>query len=110
MSKAKQFKNVTFWEFVHTEFKPQSAEVEHEVNLVKPGLEFYLVEVHFENTGETRLDAQREPGKTNMGGQVQVEGYLGSTDNVGQYGKGHWRLLSAVARGNDRYDIKAKLI
>jgi hypothetical protein len=110
MAMAKKFTDVTFWEFVHTEYKPKSAEVEREVNLVKPGLEFYLVEVHFENTGETRLDAQREPGKTNLAGQVVINGYLGSTDNVGQYGKGHWRLVSAVARGNDRYDIKAELI
>lgn len=90
----KHFDNVTFWE--------------HDVSEIVPGLEFYLVEVHFENTGTTRLDAQREPGRTNMSHEVRINGYLGSTDNVGQYGWGHWRLVSALAQGMERYNIEAE--
>lgn len=92
----RQFSDVTFWE--------------HAASEIVPGLEFYLVEVHFENTGQTRLDAQARPGKTNMGRQELVNGYLGSTDNVGQYGWGHWRLVSAWPRGMERYDIEVEEI
>lgn len=80
-------------------------------NKPKPGEEFYLVEVFFTNTGEERLDAQREPGHKNMSGAECIDGWLGTTDNVDKRANGFWRIVSVDNHtGNSRYNITAERI
>lgn len=75
---------------------------------VAPGLEFYAVNVFFENNGQERTDGRPEPARKNMSGEICIDGWCGTTNNVNVTAMGQWRITHVNAsRGNGRYDIDA---
>jgi hypothetical protein len=51
-----------------------------------PGL-YYLIRVCPEQ-GAERYELRSEPGRTNMGGKIRYEGWLGTTNGVARYAEG----------------------
>jgi len=78
------------------------------VSYVKPGIEFYLLDIYFTNTGKSRRDARTEPAHKNMSGERCVYGWCGTTDNVDVNAFGRWRVDDVIEKhGNSFYTVLA---
>lgn len=109
----KTFRNISMDQFERIEWDDAHPENSGMVSDVKPGLEFYAVEVFFENTGQERLDARSEPATYNMTGKPCINGWAGTTNNVNVSGVGQWRITKVIKRRNAEYslyDIEAERI
>jgi hypothetical protein len=65
-------------------------DIENEVPT--PGYEFYMVDVTWTNTGDTRRDGYTKPQRTNRSGEERVSGWLGTTDNISLQAMGKYRV------------------
>ena len=84
-------------------------DVENEVP--EPGYEFYLVEIYFTNTGETRIDGYSKPQLTNVSREPRVSGWLGCTNNVDETAVGKYRVVSVLSKRPKYYcqGVKVRL-
>ena len=75
---------------------------------VAPGLTFYAINALFENSGQECIEGRQEPMRKNMSGEVCIDGWCGTTNNINVTAMGRWRISRVIAnRGNGRYDIEA---
>jgi len=112
--KTKQFVNLNLGDFEAFDYSTDPTADPSDapwISQVRPGLQFFAVEILFENTGAERLDARSQPARKNLSREICINGWCGTTDNVSMTGCGQWEIVTVDrSHGNGRYDITAQRI
>ena len=66
------------------------------------GYEFFMVDVTFTNTGETRRDGHTEIQRTNQSREPRADGWLGTTNNIDSQARGKFRVTKVLS-GQPKY-------
>lgn len=84
---------------------------DHDAATLRPGQNIYPVRYRHIQHGNEWLELRSQPGRTNLGREPKLRGWLGTTNDVEAHALGEYTVVSVRYRilkdGRERIDVKA---